>query len=299
MKTSKMFSASLIGLSSLLAFTSCEGDSDVKSTGSANVKVTDAAVDAENITGVFLSVKEIQAKGSSDLQVLATFDTAKVFNVMDYTEGATFDLGEGELYAGTYSELRLVLEEGSYVEFEDGSEEPLEVPSGTSSGYKIKGDFQISANNETDLVIDIDLRKAFVKTGAGDYILRPTARLIESEHTATIFGTVSANNEDRVVIYAYEKGTFEESEAAEPADGESRFENSINSAVVSDGEFTLAFMEPGEYDLIAVAYTYNETEETYEFKSATVADVMVNGSILGILELEADVDLTVLLMIEF
>ncbi|MEQ8471581.1 MAG: DUF4382 domain-containing protein [Marinoscillum sp.] len=296
MKTKNLLIALIttIGISGLLM--SC--DSEVSSKGTAGVKITDAAVDAENVTGVYLSVSEVSARSQSETHTIAAFDSPKVFNVMDYQNGSTFDLGEGEIDAGIYNELRLILDDGSYVEFEDGTTEPLEVPSGMSSGYKIKGDYQISANSRTDLVIDIDLRKAFVKTGSNTFKLRPTARLVNGENTGTIRGAISAN-EDRVVIYAYAQGTYNPSEETPPTEGESRFENSVNSAVVSNGSFTLAFMEPGEYDLIAVSYDRNDEEETYEFNSATKAEVLLNGSVLNIIEVEANTELILVLNASF
>ncbi|MEQ9305659.1 MAG: DUF4382 domain-containing protein [Marinoscillum sp.] len=293
MKTRNLFIAliTLFITSGLLM--SC--DSEVSTTGTAGVKVTDAAVDAENITGVYLSVSEVKAHGNAQSHTITSFDSPKTFNVMDYQNGSTFDLGEGEINAGSYNELRLILAEGSYVAFKDGSTEPLDVSSGTSSGYKIKGDYQIASNNKTDLVIDIDLRKAFVKTGNDLYKLRPTARLVNAENTGTIRGTVTASGEDRVVVYAYSKGSYNASETDTPADGESRFESSVNSAVVANGQFKLAFMEPGEYDLITVAYEQDEANETYTFKSATKAEVMLNGNILDLIEVAAKAEVIVVL----
>lgn len=299
MKNTRIFIKALAIGAMATFLASCNSDGEVGSKGTAGVRVTDATVDVASVTGVFLSVREVQARGTGGTKTIAAFDSPKSFNLMDFQNGASYDLGEGTIDAGIYSELRLVLDENSYVEFEDGSSEPLTVPSGTSSGYKVKGDYQISANGRTNLVVDIDLRKAFVKTGENTYILRPTARLVNADNTGTIEGTVSAHSEDRVVIYAYAEGTWDDGESAEPAEGSTRFEGSVNSAVVANGQFTLAFMEPGKYDLIAVAYTYNEVEDTYSFKSATAAEVMVAGSVVDMLELEANATLNVLASFSF
>ncbi len=299
MKILNFSTTAILALLSAAIFSSCDSNSDVKSGGTTTVSVTDATIDDTNIIGVYLKVREIQVRSKNDIKVLASFDTARVFNVMDYTNGATFSLGEGELEAGTYSELRLILDESCYVKFEDGAEETLEIPSGSTTGYKIKGDFNINANSETDLVVDIDLRKAFVTSGNGEHTLRPTARLVKSENTASIDGTIAVSNEDRVVIYAYAKDTYTESEAGQPAAGSSRFENSINSGIVSNGQFNLSFLEPGEYDLVAAAYTYNETAGTYTFKSAKKTEFILNGSLLDFLDLEANVDLSVVMTISF
>src|SRR5690606_23739051 len=141
----------------------------------------------------------------------------------------------------------------SYIPFDDGSTEELESPSGTSSGYKVKGSFDVAANTTTELVADIDLGKALVVTGQNNYMLRLRGRLVVAESTSTIGGTVEGNigASERVVVYAYREGTFDDSEESEPAEESTRFENSVNSAIVNeDGSYTLAFMEEGEYELI-------------------------------------------------
>ncbi|RED91904.1 DUF4382 domain-containing protein [Marinoscillum furvescens] len=300
MKRLEVITRTLLFAGATLLFAACNSEVDVSSTGKAKVGVTDAAIDAENISGVYLKVNEVKAKGAASTKTVATFDTPKTFNILDYQNGSTFDLGEGELAAGPYSELRFILEEGSYVKFKDGSTADLDVPSGTSSGYKIKGAFDIAADATTEVIADIDMRKAFVLTGNGQYKLRPTARMIDASETSTIRGTINNHNQDRVVVYAYAKGTYEQSESAAPSDDEAtRFENSINSAVVSNGQFTLAYMPAGEYELIAASYTKNESEETYDFKSATVAEVFIGGNLLDILEVSANADINVLIQADF
>lgn len=284
---------------STMFFAACNSEAEVTSKGNAKIGVTDAAIDAENITGVYLKVNEVQAKGAATSKTVAKFDSPKTFNILDYQNGASYALGEGELDAGSYSELRFILDEGSYVKFKDGTTADLDVPSGTSSGYKIKGAFDVAANSTTEVIADIDMRKAFVVTGNGQYKLRPTARMIDAAQTSKINGSMSNQNEDRIVVYAYAKGTYEQSETDTPAEGSSRFENSINSAVVTNGQFTLAYMPEGEYDLIAASYTKNEAEDTYEFKSATTAKVYLSGTLLNVVELKAGADINILIQAEF
>lgn len=295
MKHLKRILSLAVSLVIVTAFTGCESGAELRSNGTARIAVTDAAVDAENITGVFLSVDEIHARSGSEMKTVAVFDSPKTFNLMDYQNGSTYSLGEGELAAGTYSEIRFILNGESYVAFNDGSTKQLVVPSGTSSGYKVKGDFEIASEGETELVADIDLRKALVVQGNDEYTLRPTARLVTVETTGTIEGTISSGNEDQLVIYAYKKGTFSESEADEPAEGSTRFEGSVNSAVVSNGSFTLAFMEEGEYELIAAGYDFDESAESFHFKSATQADFMLNGNLINVVQVKANSSANLLL----
>lgn len=294
----------IAALAGSILFSSCNDNDDVESNGRARISVTDATVDAENISGVYLAVSEVQAKSESGISTIAKFDEPKEFNVMAYQNGEVFALGDGELAAGIYSELRLILnEEGSYVTYDDGTTVDMEVPSGTTSGYKVKGDFQISANNETDLVIDIDLRKALVTSGANaeEYKLRPTARLIIAPNTGTITGTVATDSisGDRIVVYAYAEGSYSVDEANDPIEGESRFENSVNSAVVAeDGSFTLAFMEEGDYELIFSHYEKDDVNNTYEFNSIINADLMLDGILLLDNKVEVSSDVTTSIIID-
>ncbi|MBV6641205.1 MAG: DUF4382 domain-containing protein [Cyclobacteriaceae bacterium] len=296
-------------ISTLSLLTSCNDDSDTGEKGSANVEVTDAAVDAENISGVYLAVSEIQASANGSIKTLATFDTPIIFNVMDYQEGATFDLGSGDLDVGVYDELRLILADGSpsdvttssYIEYTDQTTAALEIPSGTTTGYKVKGDFQISANNQTNLVIDIDLRKALVKTSE-TFKLRPTARLVVNETLSTIHGEVSNyahSSDQKVAVYAYLEGTYEAAEAEEPAAGESRFENSINSAVVKeDGTFTLAFMEEGNYEIVVASYQRNPSNENeFLFEGTVDSELMLGTNILNLLSIESSTNISINLVL--
>ena len=284
--------ATVIGASTLWSCSESEGE--VSSKGKANILITDAAVDTENIAGVFISVEEIQAKSSNETQVLVKFDTPVVFDVMAYQNGEVYNLGDGELEVGKYSELRMILskEEGSsYVLFKDNTTANLDVPSGSSSGYKIKGDFEISSNSTEDIVVDIDLRKALIVTGNGQYKLRPTARLLNSQTTGTIQGTVeSVNGMDRLVVYAYASGTYDASEADDPMNDETtRFENSINSAVVKeDGSFALAFMKEGEYEIVVAGYQMNEVKETHEFDSLLGMSITIDSNVASVVEVSAN-----------
>ncbi|MGW8123382.1 DUF4382 domain-containing protein [Roseivirga echinicomitans] len=296
MKNLKLLIATLLIIPTLI-FTSCDNDSDeLDGTGSARLEATDAAVDAENITGVFLSVDEAQFIANGNIKTSIVFDTPKEFNLMDYQNGETYILGETELDAGAYDEIRLILTSSNqaYVKYVNGTKDQIEVPSGSTSGYKIKGDFDVMANGMTELVLDVDLRKALVKRGNGEFNLRPTARLISKSTTGTIMGTVDEENmqdADKVVVYAYLKGTYNEAEKAEPADGKTRFENSVNSAVASNlsGNFTLAYMPEGDYELIVATYNKNQLLGEFEFQSSTKVEVTIDGKASTVFKVKARV----------
>lgn len=294
MKNLKSLIATLVIIPTLI-FTSCDDNStpEVDGKGTARLEATDAAVDAENISGVFLSVEEAQFVANGEIKNSIMFESPMEFNLMDYQNGETIFMGESELEAGTYDQVRLILNSSTqaFVEFKDGTTQEIDVPSGSTSGYKINGEFDVMANGLSEIVLDIDLRKALVKRGNGEFNLRPTARLITKAEAGMIEGSLDEEdmeNADRVVVYAYLEGTFNDSEMDEPAEGEARFEASINSAVSDEnGNFTLAFMPEGEYELIVATYNENETEGTFEFQSATHVEVSIAGVLSSIINVEA------------
>ncbi|NVJ47064.1 MAG: DUF4382 domain-containing protein [Cytophagia bacterium] len=301
MKTLKTLIAALV-VTTGLVFTSCDDNGDEMSgTGTVSVEATDAAVDAENISGVYLAIDEVQVIANGTMKNSITFDEPETFNLMAYQNGQTKFLGEAEVDAGAYDEVRLILNSTSqaWVEFTDNTTQEIDVPSGSTSGYKIFGDFEVLANGMSEVVLDVDLRKALVQQGNGDYNLRPTARLISKTTSGTIQGAIDMSDyqdADKVVVYAYLEGTFNESEMSEPAEGSSRFEGSINSAVAAaTGNFTLAFMPEGDYELIVAEYNEETLSNETKFETASTVEVEIDGESMTTFSVEASTTLSLLI----
>jgi len=259
-------------LFSVLFFSACDNEPDPIETGRLKLFLTDAPLDTDGITGVFITFSEIHYHIQGDHWVVFDeFDEAVTVNLMDYTHGETLLMGYFEMPPGTYTQLRFMLEApehgqgpptnpGCYVMFEDGSTEPLFVPSGSQSGYKATGQFSIPLNGVVDVTADFDLRNSIVVTGgnASRYILKPTIRLVVNNEAGRIVGDVYNIPEDQgAVVYAYEAGTYTEEEAEDPADMGTRFPNAINSDMVCENnKYHLDFLAEGMYDLV-VASTFD------------------------------------------
>lgn len=315
MKRTRFNLLAILGMATAITFSACsnddenvnEPDGQQTERGSANVAMTDAAVDAENVTGVYMNVEGIKVDGDDNANdTTIMFDATQEVNVMAYQNGKTYNFQSLDLKAGTYSGISFVLDQTqpAYVTFKDNTQSEIEIEgnSSASNEYKVIGDFEIKSESQTDLVADIDLRKAFKKTSAeGEYKLRTTARLVKANTAGTIQGSVENYNEmkakmeeqnkkGKVVVFAYAQGTFEASEK-EDADGEaglkSRFENSVNSAVVAeDGSFTLAFMEDAEYEIVVASYEKSKDapeEEEYEFSGSLETKLTVDAALSAVL----------------
>lgn len=258
---------------SALAITACTNDQEVDGTGTVSLRVTDAPTDADNIAGVYITFDRVDYQQEGKWLEFAEFQGPRTINLLELTEGKTELLGDFKIAAGAYSQLRFHLDAAAngghvsnantYIEFSDGTQEPLFVPSGTQSGYKAKGEFIVPVNGKVNITADFDVRKSIVKAGATNkWILKPVIRLVVTDQAGTITGSLEgAKEETKYIVYAYANDTYAESESQVPAEGETQFPNAESSTEVhSDGAFTLAFLAPGTYDLIIAAYTNGSFE---------------------------------------
>lgn len=298
-----IFGTMLIALT-LLAFNACEESE--KAQGTLNLAITDAPVDTDGITGVYITVVGLQYHSSADGWVsIEDFEGPVTYDLLALTRGEFEMLGNFELNAGHYSQLRFILDateegqgapvtSGAYIQFDDETTAPLYVPSGSQSGFKAVGAFSIPENGEVYVTADFDVRKSIVKTGNNDrYILKPVIRLVVDNQAGSIKGYITGIEDDATyVVYAYEAGTYTDEEAAEPELETPRFPNAVSSDVVDvEDYYHIAFLAEGEYDLV-VARTSAEgdveviqTIEGVEVESKTATTHDIELSLEVVVEL--------------
>jgi hypothetical protein len=249
---------------------SCE-----KQTGSGimNLSITDSPIDTSNVAGVFITINEIQVHSSdSNWLTMENFVGPKAYNLMNLTRGVSDILGNISLAGRKYSQIRFMLDApvsgtrkpvnpGCYIEFKDGSTEPLFVPSSSQSGFKAVGEFIVPVNGSIDITADFDIRKSVIKTGSSSslYILKPVIRLIVNNEAGQIRGNViNIPAGIGIVVYAYSSGTYKDEEANTPADESTRFPNAVSSDKVDDlGVYHIAYLAEGKYDLIVTSLVNN------------------------------------------
>ena len=156
-------------------------------TGTLKLYLSDAPLDAENVTGVYITVNEIQYHLDGKWITCEEFEGSQTYNLLELTEGNSVLLGELTLPAGYYTQIRFMLDilergsspanSGCYVEFADNSTQPLFAPSGEKTGYKAIGYFEVIANETVVVTADFDVHKAVIVAGSS-YILKPTIKLI-------------------------------------------------------------------------------------------------------------------------
>lgn len=189
----------VIGLIGLAFFSGC-GDSNSPGQGQGELRVLlvdqPAGYDAVNIIVREVSVHDAGADSSSGWRVVN--DSTRTFDLLTLANGASAVLGDTQLAAGHYTQIRLKLASGSTVVV-DGVEHPLVVPSGLQTGLKLNHPFVIEANTLYEVTLDFDATRSIHLTGSNEYVLSPVIRVVANQISGTISGVVSPASAKAVV----------------------------------------------------------------------------------------------------
>lgn len=293
----------IIILGTLLTACGSGGGSD-NGYGSLTLKVTDAPVDmADHVyvqfhgleiqgTGMHTTLYYCEDPGDATKTIVSpdactTPSAPKQIDLMTLTGGqADFLLDGYKLPAGHYSWIRLMVDTAgtldSYIVVSGGNYE-LTIPSGSETGLKLNRGFTVPAGGTADFTIDFDLRKSVHMAGMGDYLLRPTLRMVNNILVGSIAGTVDAalvTSGCTPAVYVY-SGT-----GVTPDDIDGIAPDPVTTAAVKldngSGQYVYkaAFLEAGDY---TVAYTCQAaaddpaTNDSLAFTGTTNVAVTANA----------------------
>ena len=183
----------------LITLAACNSDDPPKpiapASGFLTLGLTDAPVDDAVEVIVVVTGIELPRGPADTLNI--DFDTPRSVNLLEFRDGKSFTLLDGNpLLPGKYEWLRLKiraqenLQDGSRIRLRDGRQFPLFIPSGAESGLKLNRPFTVAQGSTTRLMIDFDLRKSLVVAPGqgGNWILRPTLRLVDQLETGSLLG---------------------------------------------------------------------------------------------------------------
>ncbi len=189
---------------------------------------------------------------------ITIFEGKQTFDLLDLQKGKTDLLAEAEIPAGTYKQMRLIVTEGSVRLKENEGNWTLRVPSGAQSGIKLHFTFEVNEDEETTLLLDIDLSRAFKPTPGGkitdaseirEFKFQPSLgmRLINLVDAGSISGTVRVEGEPvaAVSVTAY--------------DGETEV---TSTSTQEDGTYVLSGLPTGTYRVEFSAAGYADAELT-------------------------------------
>ena len=316
MKLQMSMLCAAVTMTGLLVLTSCKDDTVTRSNGQLSLYLTDSPVDRADVQAVVVTIAEVRLDG----QAWEGFDGPLTVDLLSYQGGMTKLMGSSEADAKTYSDIDLVLDleqdasgntPGCYVMTEDQMQHALSASGATELLINIDHSaFSVEDSQESNLVIDFDLRKSITyASGNSDFAfttnseLNSALRLVSRDNTGEIEGQCddAVNTSDLIVVYAYAKGTYNQSVEPEgQGASQIRFANAVTSSSVDGtGHYKLSFLESGDYELVFASYA-EQSDGTMMLQGTLLLDTLLNIdlqsiSVAGNASVEVDVLVTGLL----
>ena len=134
-----------------------------------DLNITEALVTISQIRVHYAGVNQNDTNGSwiTIAEEPQTFDIIQIQNVTEF-------LGEANLSAGWYTQIRLYVDEALVTI--DGVQYNLKIP---SKNVKLIKPFMIEDNETLTLILDFDVQKSVHRTGNNKYIMNPTIKVIQ------------------------------------------------------------------------------------------------------------------------
>jgi hypothetical protein len=286
MTNRKLLAVPALTLATLLS--ACGGgglSGDSEATGTLNLGITDAPVDAASRVVVEFTGVELRRSGGEPVEV--TFETPRQIDLLALTGGESELLLDGlSLPAGNYQQIRLQVNAGldasdSFIELEDGALHPLHIPSGNQAGLRTNRPFVVPAGGRADFTIDFDLRKSVVAPSGldGTYILRPTLRLVNNVEVGTLAGTVPAAlataEACSPAVYVYSGAGVSADDVGSPTEPVTTARVELDEAS-GEYRYRAAFLTAGSYTAAftcQAAADQPETDDAIEFLTSADASV--------------------------
>lgn len=214
------------------------------SSGTLGVSLTDApACGFEKVSVTVNKVRVHQSSSATDADAGwtdITLNPARKIDLLSLNNGVIDNLGQTPLAVGHYTQLRLVLNPNTTGASPANSvvlsgatiELPLVTPSAVQSGIKLVNEFDVASGQRVDLMLDFNACKSIVKHGNGTYALKPVIKVIPFALNG-INGVVEPAASS-VMVTAQQNGVIVQSTAAN----------------ATTGEFTIARIPPGNYDVV-------------------------------------------------
>lgn len=208
----------------------CGSSSTTKSnTGTVRMSMTDSPADFDS---VILIVREVAVhrEGPDGTGWTSFTPDSSRYDLLLLRNGVFAGLGEALVDAGHYTQVRLLLDPGSYV-VENGVRRDIVIPSGDQTGYKLVGEWDVPAGGTVDLGLDFDAARSFHETGSGKLMLKPTCKVYVINATGAISGAVTPSDSTSIAYAISGPDT-------------------IGSAITdATGMFKLSLLPPGSYSV--------------------------------------------------
>jgi len=179
----------------LAGLSGCGGaDSNDAGTGQLSVGITDAPIDSAEAVVIHFTSVTVHGDEGNIVSDVTDPDTGegRSIDLLALQGGQWTGLFDEEIPSGHYSWIRLGIDlDLSYIQIA-GEQHPLECNSCNNNGYKLVTSFNVEPDAVLALMLDFDLRKSITQPSneLHRYILRPTVRVVQTEASGSISGTV-------------------------------------------------------------------------------------------------------------
>ncbi len=126
---------------------------------------------------VNVDLQQVRIKIKDDSSWVDLNTNQGIYDLLQYQAGDDTLIVNDTLPPGEIQELRFVLGDSNSV-MVDSVVYPLFVPSGSSSGLKIKLQKLMVSDSLTNVTLDFDAEKSVVKTGNSRYLLKPVINVL-------------------------------------------------------------------------------------------------------------------------
>jgi len=216
--------------------------------GTLTVRLADAP--GEEVESAWIWIRGVSILGEDGGSFVISSDTAS-FDLLTLQHGVTAALGSAEIPVGTYHQMRLLVDSARVtlkapITFTSGSPTAsLKVPSGSSSGLKVNlGNVEV-VPGETVLLVDFDVSRSFVfqgpPGGPRSASFKPVIHATVMDVAGSISGTVAPAS-SKAGLYA-----IQGSDTIATASADSL-----------TGAYSLRYLAPGEYEVLARAAGYQD-----------------------------------------
>lgn len=214
---SKLFGLLILVLGLMYACNeSINGDDAAVKSGKVTISLTDAPFPAElveevNVTIDAIKFKIVENEDSEEEENESGFETLEVdktFNLLELGNGETEILGELEIPAGEYSEIRMHVTEAKIKLLEVEEEMDIKIPGGSSSGLKIKikPSLIVSEGEDYEVLLDFDVSRSFLvkgnpkKENIKGFMFKPVIRATNMSMAGSLSGKVTLESDEEVVV---------------------------------------------------------------------------------------------------
>lgn len=252
----------------------------MQGTGTLRVSITDKPFPFDMIASAEVTVTEVKINADTEedseesswitVWQQGEGEEPKTFDLLTLQNGQTGLLGEAEVPAGTYNQMRLIIDGGTVtLNDAESTEFDLTVPSGETSGIKLHFAFAVETDGVTELLLDFDLSRAFkvIPGSAVDSVdeitnitfapsLQDVLRVVDTSEVGEISGTVTDAADSEPIagaaVTAYDD-----------------IDTEVTTTATDDnGMYVLSGLEPGTYSVEFSATGYEDSN---------VADVAVTA----------------------